>query len=178
MYELFLLFSIVITLYCAHNQRCAILPSLIAFEFASNLSLNALLSNLDYYRFENFVPILIIRMFLTSIAALYLMKYRKNIIWGACGIIYTLVFLYQFITFNDLYFFGLDKNGVIISMYPAFMQLMSIAVMIGLLLSSSGGIKNYLGSRLYFSFRGNDNDQPSRRRMHKRPNRIFRKKTR
>ena len=176
MNDYYLILSSILVYVNYRKKTCILLPLIVSFEFVVGLWLTSQLLYYDAYKFSNLPSILVVRMLITSITAYMIMRYRCNGWATVCGLLYALVFMYQSATFVSLSI-DLSRSGFFIENYTLTMRFLSLLVMVSLVLNTfGGGIKNSLGSRLYFIMRRSNSANSFSSRVRARIVRICAKK--
>ena len=173
MSELFAVVAIFVAYLNVRNKLSPVLPLLISFEFSLSHLTTSIFIDYNMYSIDNMPAIIVARMIILLPASYIIIKYKINHIWSIIGVIYSAVFLYNGLTLVQLSF---SSAGFFMSNYTIFMRLSMIFLMLCLSLHSwGGGIKNYLGSRLYFVNRGDNYTDTASQNLFARINRFWSK---
>lgn len=172
MFDYFLTFCIVIALIDRNQGGNNILTKIVAIELIASFLLKTILKDLDLYHLDNMPFIMIVRNVTIFLASMLIFKYRKNLIWNTMVLLYVIAFIYNALAFNQLFKVGFDTGFE--SEYILVMRLIMLFMAACLFLNSfGGGIKNRLGSRLYFITSRTNTANSASQNMLSRINRLW-----
>ena len=142
------------------------LSNIILIEVSLSFLIKLILKDLSLFTTDNIALIIILRNAFILLAAVLLYVYRRNIAWRIMLLLYTAAFLYNTMTFVELSIIIDPTLGYFYANYGFFGKLIITSIIINLLIQSfGGGIKNYLGNRIFVNDSRSNPDNSSRSRL-------------
>lgn len=153
------------------GNKCT-LTKIVFIEILATFTIKIILKDFNLYTYDNMAFIVLARNLPIFIAIKTIFKHRKSYTCIIMLLLYVSAFVYNALTFDQL--FRIGETGVFMSHYPIFMRVIMM-IMVGCLFINvfGRGIKNHLGSRLYFINRGNNYTNTASSNLFARINRFW-----
>lgn len=132
--SLLLLTVLLISAWSIWSGRSTILPVIVSIEFVANEVVNHILKTLELYSFDNITTIILIRFILSGTAAIVILRNRKGCNWATIGLLYSLILLFQFVTFVAVS----TGSFVLASNYSIVIQTLSSLIVLSLIVDYCG----------------------------------------